>query len=78
MSQSINWSYWGEDPSKRLLLVIPFFFVLISYLLPLELDEENLTSGAKQKWKPSASKQYNVEKHTSSLIIRRAVKAIVV
>ena len=34
-------------------------FALLSYLplISLELDEENLTSGAKQKWKPSASKQ---------------------
>ena len=34
-----------------------FFFFCSDPLFPLELDEENLTSNAKQKWKPSASKQ---------------------
>ena len=34
-----------------------FHFVLIYLFIALELDQENLNSSAKQKWKPSASKQ---------------------
>ena len=57
----------GEDPSKRPLLMISFF-VLISLFL-LELDDENLNSGAKQKWKPSASKQQCREAYELRLIL---------
>ena len=48
----------GEDPSKRLCHSgFFFFFLFLIPYHPLELDKENLSSGAKQKWKASASKQ---------------------
>ena len=38
-----------------------FFFYFSNPLFLLELDNENLNSAAKQKWKPSASKQQCLE-----------------
>lgn len=45
----------GEDLSNFFTRVI--FFLFWWTYSHLELDEENLNSSAKQKWKPSASKQ---------------------
>ena len=60
VSHLINWSYWARIQVSAFyhsgFLLFFIFLFLIPYH-PLELDKENLSSGAKQKWKASASKQ---------------------
>ena len=60
-SQSINWSFWARIKVSAFTSVFLFLFLLSDPLFLLELDNENLNSAAKQKWKPSASKQQCLE-----------------
>ena len=68
VSHSINWSYWARIEVSAFITCDLIFFVS-DPLFSLELDDENLNSSTKQKWKPSASKQQCQEAYEFVIIV---------